>query len=122
MLLAILLKDCVRGTIVYFLADMCGGCMMLNPQTNNNRILNSQRYPGDYPTNLECTWKLIAPDEYAIKLTFHDFDIEDSKGCEYDFLDVLLLNKRGETIRFVWRTAHTITVISHQASKLNQAH
>ena len=94
----------------YFLADMCGGCMMLNPRTNNNRILNSQRYPGDYPTNLECTWKLIAPDKYAIKLTFHDFDIEDSKGCEYDFLDVLLLNKRGETIRFVWCTAHTITV------------
>ena len=102
---------------VYFLADTCGGYIMLNPHTNNNQIISSQHYPKHYPADLECTWKVIAPEGYAIKLTIHDIEIEQHfKKCEYDFLDVLLLNRRGETIRFVLCTTHTITVISQKCA------
>ena len=84
---------------------------MLNPQTSNNQIISSQHYPKHYPADLECTWKLIAPEGYAIKLTIQDIEIEHHyTKCEYDFLDVLLLNRRGETIRFVLCTTHTLSV------------
>ena len=73
---------------------------MLTPQSRNRLVLSSPHYPYEYPANLECVWKLIAPKGYAIKLSFHDFDIEWDQNCEYDFLDILLLNMHGETMRY----------------------
>jgi len=80
--------------------EMCGGCIMLTPQNRNRQVLSSPHYPYEYPANLECVWKIIAPKGYAIKLSFHDFDVEWDQNCEYDFLDILLLNMHGEPMRY----------------------
>ena len=73
---------------------------MLSPQNHRRHVLSSLHYPYKYPANLECVWKLIAPKGYTIRLTFHDFDVEWDQNCEYDFLDIYLLNMHSEAIRY----------------------
>lgn len=61
-------------------------------------IIESPNYPNDYPANLKCEWRIIAPKSNKIKLEFHDLrlesgslmDDEDDNGrsCSYDYLDI----------------------------------
>lgn len=36
----------------------------------------SQNYPGDYPNNLNCIYKITAPAGTRVNLTFDYFDLE----------------------------------------------
>nr|XP_046254871.1 discoidin, CUB and LCCL domain-containing protein 1 isoform X2 [Scatophagus argus] len=57
--------------------------------------LASQNYPGTYPSNKWCTWRLRVAEGRMLRLLFGDFDIESSPGCSNGSL--VITDKNGET-------------------------
>nr|XP_020511879.1 discoidin, CUB and LCCL domain-containing protein 1-like isoform X1 [Labrus bergylta] len=56
--------------------------------------LASQNYPGTYPSNTWCMWRLRVPEGRMLRLLFGDFDIENSPGCRNGSL--VITDKSGE--------------------------
>uniref|UniRef100_UPI0037E72EBC discoidin, CUB and LCCL domain-containing protein 1 isoform X2 n=1 Tax=Semicossyphus pulcher TaxID=241346 RepID=UPI0037E72EBC len=56
--------------------------------------LASQNYPGTYPSNTWCKWRLRVPEGRMLRLLFGDFDIESSPGCSNGSL--VISDKNGE--------------------------
>ncbi|XP_059194456.1 discoidin, CUB and LCCL domain-containing protein 1 isoform X1 [Centropristis striata] len=56
--------------------------------------LASQNYPGTYPSNTWCKWRLRVPEGRTLRLLFGDFDIESSPGCKNGSL--VITDKSGE--------------------------
>ncbi|CAG00056.1 unnamed protein product, partial [Tetraodon nigroviridis] len=56
--------------------------------------LASQNYPGTYPSNVWCRWKLRVSEGRTLRLLFGDFDVEDSPGCANGSLRIT--EKNGE--------------------------
>ncbi|XP_068999193.1 discoidin, CUB and LCCL domain-containing protein 1 isoform X1 [Embiotoca jacksoni] len=56
--------------------------------------LASQNYPGTYPSNTWCKWRLRVAEGRTLRLLFGDFDIESSPGCSNG--SVLVTDKNGE--------------------------
>ncbi|XP_041649156.1 discoidin, CUB and LCCL domain-containing protein 1 [Cheilinus undulatus] len=56
--------------------------------------LASQNYPGTYPSNSWCRWRLRVPEGRMLRLLFGDFDIESSPGCRNGSL--VMTDKNGE--------------------------
>lgn len=56
--------------------------------------LASQNYPGTYPSNTWCKWRLRVPEGRMLRLLFGDFDIESSPGCSNGSL--VITDKNGE--------------------------
>lgn len=50
--------------------------------------LKSPGWPEIYPTNIDCTTVLKAPQNHSISLFFDAFDLESHSNCQYDFLEV----------------------------------
>jgi len=66
----------------------CGGVL----NTPNGTIW-SPSFPKEYPTNKECFWEILAPENHKITLNFTHFDLEGNAfyqpaACEYDALTV----------------------------------
>uniref|UniRef100_A0A3Q0QVA6 Si:dkey-34d22.1 n=1 Tax=Amphilophus citrinellus TaxID=61819 RepID=A0A3Q0QVA6_AMPCI len=55
----------------------------------------SQNYPGTYPSNTWCKWRLRVPQGRALRLLFGDFDVESSPGCING--SMVITDKNGET-------------------------
>ncbi|XP_071326739.1 discoidin, CUB and LCCL domain-containing protein 1 isoform X2 [Trachinotus anak] len=58
--------------------------------------LASQNYPGTYPSNTWCKWRLRVPEGRTLRLLFGDFDLENSPGCSNGSL--VITDKNGEPI------------------------
>ncbi|XP_040900891.1 discoidin, CUB and LCCL domain-containing protein 1 isoform X2 [Toxotes jaculatrix] len=56
--------------------------------------LASQNYPGTYPSNTWCKWRLRVPEGRTLRLLFGDFDVESSPGCSNGSL--VITEKNGE--------------------------
>ncbi|XP_028325948.1 discoidin, CUB and LCCL domain-containing protein 1 [Gouania willdenowi] len=56
--------------------------------------LASQNYPGTYPSNTWCRWRLQVPEGRTLRLLFGDFDVEKSPGCGNGSL--VITDKAGE--------------------------
>jgi len=54
----------------------------------------SQNYPGTYPSNTWCKWRIRVPEGRTLRLLFGDFDIESSPGCSNG--SVVITDKNGE--------------------------
>jgi cubilin len=62
----------------------CGGVYH-----DRTRIIQSPSFPNDYPNNAECLWELRSDDGYHLGIIFTNrFQIEQSKNCENDFLEI----------------------------------
>lgn len=66
----------------------CGGIL-----DAPNGTISSPSFPKEYPTNKECFWEIVAPENYKITLNFTHFDLEGNAfyqpaACEYDALTV----------------------------------
>lgn len=53
----------------------------------------SPSFPKEYPTNKECVWEIIAPENHKVTLNFTHFDLEGNvyyqpAACEYDALTI----------------------------------
>ncbi|XP_051731453.1 discoidin, CUB and LCCL domain-containing protein 1 [Ctenopharyngodon idella] len=51
-------------------------------------VLSSKNYPGTYPNNSWCEWRIRVPIGHTIVLKFGDLNME-TKDCESDYLKVL---------------------------------
>lgn len=52
--------------------------------------LSSPNFPKPYPQNIQCTWRILVPIGYQVKLSFLEFDLEESyqeSGC-HDYVSV----------------------------------
>lgn len=56
--------------------------------------LASQNYPGTYPSNTWCRWRLRVPEGRTLRLLFGDFDVESSPGCSNG--SIVITDKSGE--------------------------
>lgn len=43
---------------------------------------------GSYPKNIECHYVIKLPKDTRIQLTFLSFKMEDSQGCNFDYIEV----------------------------------
>ncbi|KAH8330032.1 hypothetical protein KR074_010232, partial [Drosophila pseudoananassae] len=55
-------------------------------------------YPSSYPANIECTWVLVASAGNSLSLTLESMDLEQSEGCNRDYLEVREEGSRGALI------------------------
>ena len=86
-----------------FYSDSCLSCTLLQPDNDGSDssygVVTSPNYPNDYPSLSDCLWKFIAPTGYFISLRFlADLDLEGGSNCKYDYLDIFLLDSRGELL------------------------
>lgn len=58
--------------------------------------LTSQNYPGTYPSNTWCKWRLRVPESRTLRLLFGDFDVERSPSCSNGSL--VIVDKNGEPL------------------------
>ncbi|XP_029487185.1 discoidin, CUB and LCCL domain-containing protein 1-like isoform X2 [Oncorhynchus nerka] len=66
------------------LNDGCGHSM-LGPESG---VLSSKNYPGTYPNNTWCEWKIRVPEGNSLVLRFGDLDVE-ARDCQSDYVKVL---------------------------------
>lgn len=62
----------------------CGGTI----NVLSHGTISSPGSPGKYPLNRDCRWKLKAPAERRIKITFFSLNIEAHETCNYDYVEV----------------------------------
>lgn len=65
--------------------------------TGANGTVTSPNYPGHYPTDVMCVWVISVKPSQVIELEFKSLDIEQSKKCRYDSLEIL----DGSSVSFV---------------------
>lgn len=56
--------------------------------TLSTGIMNSQNWPGDYPSLNDCYWKIEVGNNKKIKIAFMDLDLEYDFGCDKDKVKV----------------------------------
>lgn len=72
--------------------DGCGHTV----QGSESGTLASQNYPGTYPSNTWCRWRLRVPEGRTLRLLFGDFDVESSPACSNG--SMVITDKNGELI------------------------
>ncbi|XP_036318853.1 cubilin homolog [Rhagoletis pomonella] len=45
-------------------------------------------YPSSYPVNINCEWFIVASEGNSLIFTIESFDLEESEGCNKDYLEV----------------------------------
>ncbi|XP_017288762.1 discoidin, CUB and LCCL domain-containing protein 1 isoform X2 [Kryptolebias marmoratus] len=80
--------------------------------------LASQNYPGTYPSNSWCRWRLRVAERRTLRLLFGDFDIESSPGCSNG--SVVITNGAGELVMgpVCGRLAATQTNVTFESNEL----
>lgn len=68
----------------FYLPSDCGKQL-----TGSNGSVTSPNYPGPYPTDVTCVWVISVKPSQVIELEFKSLDIEYSKKCKYDSLEIL---------------------------------
>uniref|UniRef100_A0A671Q9A1 Procollagen C-endopeptidase enhancer 2a n=1 Tax=Sinocyclocheilus anshuiensis TaxID=1608454 RepID=A0A671Q9A1_9TELE len=56
--------------------------------TGDTGLIGSQGYPGVYPPNNKCVWRITVPQGRVVSLLFRALDLESDSLCRYDFVDV----------------------------------
>ena len=47
-----------------------------------NNSLSSPGYPNKYPSDMDCNYSVPIPPGMAVKLSFHEFDVEYNTYCK----------------------------------------
>lgn len=65
-----------------------------------NGLFATPNYPGNYPHNLDCEWRLVAGENKRIQLTFEYFNLEKSgDSCRYDNVQIFdVVSKRDVSL------------------------
>ncbi|KAF7663874.1 hypothetical protein LDENG_00199400 [Lucifuga dentata] len=95
--------DAVKSVIATFWITVCVCALGVRGQEGNgcgytlqgteSGTLATQNYPGTYPSDAQCTWRLWVPEGRTLRLLFGDFDIESSPGCSNGSLIVTANNR-----------------------------
>ncbi|XP_039974007.1 discoidin, CUB and LCCL domain-containing protein 1 isoform X2 [Xiphias gladius] len=96
--------DAVKSVITVFWITYSVCSVLVHGQEGNgcghtllgteSGTLASQNYPGTYPSNTWCKWRLRVPEGRTLRLLFGDFDVESSPGCSNGSL--VITDKNGE--------------------------
>lgn len=54
----------------------------------NGSELASFHFPLPYPNNAKCSWVITAPIAHVVRLEFHSFALQESRGCQADYVEV----------------------------------
>uniref|UniRef100_A0A4W4E7E6 Procollagen C-endopeptidase enhancer 2b n=1 Tax=Electrophorus electricus TaxID=8005 RepID=A0A4W4E7E6_ELEEL len=71
----------------------CGGNM-----TADAGVIGSQGYPGVYPANTRCAWKIAVREGKVVVLNFQFLDLESDNLCRYDYVDVYNGHVNGQRL------------------------
>ncbi|KAF3703654.1 Procollagen C-endopeptidase enhancer 2 Procollagen COOH-terminal proteinase enhancer 2 [Channa argus] len=71
----------------------CGGNI-----TGESGVIGSQGYPGVYPPNTKCVWKITVPEGKVVVLSFRFIDLENDNLCRYDYVDVYSGHVNGQRL------------------------
>ncbi|KAJ8409591.1 hypothetical protein AAFF_G00229920 [Aldrovandia affinis] len=71
----------------------CGGNV-----TGGSGVIGSEGYPGVYPPNKKCVWKITVPEGKVVSLSFQFIDLESDSLCRYDFVDVYSGHVNGQRL------------------------
>ncbi|KPP57886.1 Procollagen C-endopeptidase enhancer 2-like [Scleropages formosus] len=71
----------------------CGGNI-----TGDSGVIGSQGYPGVYPPNTKCVWRITVPEGKVVILSFRSIDLENDNLCRYDFVDVYSGHTHGHRL------------------------
>lgn len=82
-------------------------------------VLSSKNYPGTYPNNSWCEWRIRVPIGHTIILKFGDLNMEE-KDCGSDYLEVLKGSYGAETVewKYCGGPASMPTLIHIESSEL----
>merc|ERR1712038_1257088 len=62
------------------------GAVAVSPDFSGT--LTSPNYPDNYDNYVDSEWTLTAPLGYVVSISIPEYDLEDSTGCRYDYIDV----------------------------------
>ncbi|MCJ8728547.1 hypothetical protein PDJAM_G00005700 [Pangasius djambal] len=78
----------------------CGGNLHME-----SGAFNSPNYPDAYPPNIECVWTIISSPGNRLQLSFILFELQQSQGCNNDYLEIREGNSTGTLVgRFCGNT------------------
>ncbi|MED6268812.1 Procollagen C-endopeptidase enhancer 2 [Characodon lateralis] len=72
---------------------ICGGNI-----TGESGVIGSQGYPGVYPPNTKCVWRITVPEGKVVVLSFRFIDLESDNLCRYDYVDVHSGHAKGQRL------------------------
>ncbi|CAM4595026.1 unnamed protein product [Caretta caretta] len=70
-------------TTINSINGSCGGYL-----STASGSFSSPFFPGNYPVNVQCVWRIEVKNNYYIKLIFKHLELEVSYNCAYDFVEV----------------------------------
>uniref|UniRef100_A0A4W5QU30 Procollagen C-endopeptidase enhancer 2b n=1 Tax=Hucho hucho TaxID=62062 RepID=A0A4W5QU30_9TELE len=71
----------------------CGGNI-----TGDSGVIGSPGYPGVYPPNTKCVWRITVPEGKVVVLSFRFIDLESDNLCRYDYVDVYSGHVSGQRL------------------------
>ena len=74
----------IPPSLLNLLFSVCGGVI----SGSNHGIINSPGYPGNYPNNRDCVWRISVNPGNNIVLAFAALDLERHANCSHDYLKV----------------------------------
>lgn len=61
--------------------------------TNQSGYITSPYYPGYFPSDVHCVWRIVVPEKFAIRLKILTFDLMEHVTCQQDFLQIKDVSK-----------------------------
>uniref|UniRef100_A0A8C3BBU5 Procollagen C-endopeptidase enhancer 2 n=1 Tax=Cairina moschata TaxID=8855 RepID=A0A8C3BBU5_CAIMO len=93
----------------------CGGVV-----SGESGFIGSEGFPGVYPPNSKCTWKITVPEGKVVVLSFRYLDLESDNLCRYDFVDIYNGHANGQRIGRFCGTVKPGALVSNSNKMLVQ--
>ncbi|XP_010168521.1 procollagen C-endopeptidase enhancer 2, partial [Antrostomus carolinensis] len=93
----------------------CGGVV-----SGESGFIGSEGFPGVYPPNSKCTWKITVPEGKVVVLSFRFLDLESDNLCRYDFVDIYNGHANGQRIGRFCGTVKPGALVSNSNKMLVQ--
>ncbi|XP_071156308.1 cubilin-like isoform X2 [Mytilus edulis] len=96
----------------------CGGDVNLTPSSRQQTI-TSPGYPNGYAHNLNCIWRITAPEGFKVWANITDISLESHGTCNYDYvmLSQAALQRRETYLgKFCGRVANTQPMVTEMNS------
>lgn len=106
-------KETVRA-YCSFSAAPCGGAV-----TGQSGVIESNGYPTQpYTDDLFCEWRLRGPLGHYLTIRFEDFNLQNSSGCERDFVEIWENHTSGQWICLLSFGRCLFSPVTHSASEI----